>query len=85
MVDFILAHPRLTLALLGLAWATWYLIACAMFPFARCLFCSGAGRKYQNERRKAWRPCRWCKGSGQRRRVGRAIWARFHESKRRAK
>ncbi len=84
MVDFMQAHPRLTLAAIAALWALCYLVACAIWPFANCMFCDGRGRKYQNESRKTWRPCRWCKGSGSRRRVGRAIWAKFRESKRRA-
>jgi hypothetical protein len=79
------AHPGVTLAALGALWAGWYLLACAFWPFARCLRCKGQGRAYQNSKRKSWRTCRWCKGSGQRRRVGRAVWAYFAQSRRAAR
>lgn len=81
------ALPHLTprgwvaLVLAALAWIVWYLLACAFYPFARCLVCKGTGRKYQSEKRKTWRDCRWCKGRGRRRRVGRAVWAYFKQTK----
>lgn len=54
-------------------WALLYAGACAVWPFARCWRCEN-GRRYQNEKRKTWRKCRWCKGSGRRLRVGRWIF-----------
>ncbi len=84
MVDFMQAHPGVTLTMIGLGWAAWYMIACWRCPFARCLRCKGAGRVYQSERRKTWRNCPRCKGTGMRRRIGRAIWAYFAASKKRA-
>lgn len=84
MIDYLAAHPRVTLMLIGLAWATWYLLACWLWPFSACWWCEG-GRKYQSKRRKAWRPCRRCRGTGQRRRIGRVVWAYFAGSKKQAK
>jgi hypothetical protein len=68
-------------ALIAVFWATWYVIACWYWPFARCVACKGQGRKYQSERRKTWRNCRWCKGSGRRRRWGRIIWSLAHRER----
>ncbi len=84
MVDFMAAHPGFTLTMIGLGWVAWYLAACAWWPFARCLRCKGAGRFYQSERRKSWRNCPRCKGTGTRRRIGRAVWAYFAGAKKKA-
>lgn len=83
MVDFMAAHPGFTITAFAALWAAGYVIVCAIWPFAACLFCDG-GRKYQNERRKTWRRCGWCKGTGQRRRVGRAVWAYYAGARKRA-
>ena len=37
-------HPWLILTMAGLVWAGCYAIACALWPFARCGWCSGTGR-----------------------------------------
>lgn len=50
-----------------------YLIACAWWPFAACYGCDGDGKK-RSPSGKAWRPCRRCKGSGARLRIGRRLW-----------
>lgn len=85
MVDFMRAHPHLTLAAFGAGWVVWYLLACAFWPFAACWFCKGDPRKFQNSRRKAWRYCRWCKRTGTRLRVGRRVWAYFAGTRKRAR
>lgn len=84
MVDFMRAHPGVTAAAFAALWLAWYLGACAFWPFARCIRCDGTGRRYQNAKRKSWHPCRWCKGTGTRRRVGRAVWAYFAGTRKRA-
>lgn len=65
-------------------WALLYGIACWYWPFASCPMCE-SGRKYQNDKKKTWRLCRWCKGSGRRRRWGRIVWAYFSKTNKRAK
>jgi hypothetical protein len=82
VVDFMAAHPRVTLAAIGLLATLGYLLACWLWPFAACWWCEG-GRKYQNERRKTWRRCGWCEGTGQRRRIGRVVWAYYDRSRKR--
>lgn len=63
-----------------------YVVRCAIWPFAKCWFCKGEGRKYQNKAtKKAWRNCRWCGGTGRRRRIGRAAWAHFSKARKRAR
>lgn len=83
MIDFMAAHPKITLAFIGLLVAGWYLLACTLWPFAACWWCEG-GRRYQNQRKKSWRTCGRCKGTGRRRRIGRVIWAYYRRSKKRA-
>lgn len=79
------AHPSFTLTMIGLAWLAGYLLACAIWPFAACWRCKGGGRFFQDGRRKSWRMCPRCKGTGARRRVGRTIWAYFAGARKRAK
>ena len=62
------------LVLVALVVAVGYVIACALWPFAACHGCSGSG-KSRSPSGKAWRPCRRCKGTGARVRVGRRLWA----------
>lgn len=91
MVNFMTAHPHVTLTLLGLAATISYGIACWIWPWAQCggewwpwpRRCE-AGRVYQDERKKAWRDCRKCGGTAKRRRFGRALWANFIQAKRKA-
>lgn len=61
------------LALAVLALAAAYLAACAMWPFAACRLCGGRGR-IPSPSGRAWRICRWCKGTGGRLRAGRRLW-----------
>jgi hypothetical protein len=56
----------------GLLWLGGYVIACAIWPFAACRKCDGAGR-FLSPSGRAWRHCRRCKGSGSRVRTGRRI------------
>lgn len=61
----------------------WYVMACAVWPFAACRKCEGAG-KFRSPSGRSWRRCRRCKGSGERVRVGRRLWtwlaARKHDA-----
>lgn len=50
-----------------------YLLACAVWPFAACRWCSGSGKK-RSPSGKAWRSCGRCDGSGKRVRFGRRIY-----------
>ncbi|MEV0608156.1 hypothetical protein AB0I61_17495 [Polymorphospora rubra] len=59
----------LGLVLAGVAYAG----SCLFWPWARCLWCEGAGRRSRRDGR-VWRTCRVCKGSGRRLRVGRRIY-----------
>lgn len=56
--------------LAAVAWLGCYLIACAIWPFAACRWCGGSGKK-RSPSGRAWRPCRHCKASGARVRLGR--------------
>lgn len=47
--------------------------SCWWWPLARCLCCSGKGKHWRSDG-KVFKRCRWCKGSGARRRVGRVAW-----------
>jgi hypothetical protein len=72
-----------TVVLVVLGVAVLYLGECLVWPYARCPRCDG-GRMYSPDR-KSWRPCRRCRGSGQRLRVGRRLlnywWTRYREGR----
>lgn len=78
------ARGYLYLGVAAAVWLAWYGFACTFWPFARCWWCKGTGRKYQNEKRKTWRPCRWCKGSGRRLRIVRWIFNYFRGKRKEA-
>ena len=50
-----------------------YVVACAVWPFAACRKCGGAGR-HRSPSGRAWRYCHRCHGTGARLRTGRRIW-----------
>lgn len=85
------AHPWLSFIAALAILAVVYLLICWIWPWAHCggewlpwpRKCDG-GRVYQNPRRKTWRDCRHCGGTGKRRRVGRVVWAYFIRAKRKA-
>jgi hypothetical protein len=86
MIAYLGAHHVVGGLLVGAVWLLWYLAQCAIWPFARCWWCRGNARKYQNKRtKKTWRNCRVCEGSGMRLRVGRRAWAYFSNARKRAK
>lgn len=69
-------HPQIgagVLALVLLAAAVAYVIACVIWPFAACRRCDGAG-KHRSPSGKAWRTCKRCRGTGARIRIGRKAW-----------
>lgn len=64
---------KLILAGAGLLWLACYIVACAIWPYAKCRKCEGKGR-HPSPSGKFWRDCRRCKGSGRRIRSGRRMW-----------
>ena len=65
---------------LALAIATvivWYAGSCLFWPYARCRWCQGSGKKGPGTR-KVFRPCWWCAGSGRRLRIGRRLYNWWH-------
>ena len=50
-----------------------YAGSCWVWPFADCWLCSGRGSHRPKNNRKLSRPCRWCKASGKRLRIGRRL------------
>jgi hypothetical protein len=61
-----------------LLWLVLYAVVCWLFPTMRCTRCDGSGRRYQNKRKKSWRPCPRCNKTGERDRPGvkvmKALW-----------
>ncbi|WP_202874896.1 hypothetical protein [Kribbella kalugense] len=49
-----------------------YLLACRIWPYAKCTRCSGSG-KSRSLSGKKFRDCPRCKGTGRRRRIGRRL------------
>ncbi|MGW7684867.1 hypothetical protein ACWGID_29275 [Kribbella sp. NPDC054772] len=49
-----------------------YLLACAIWPYANCARCNGAG-KSRSPSGKKFRNCPRCKGTGRRKRIGRRL------------
>jgi hypothetical protein len=56
-----------------------YVAACAVWPFAACRKCDGAGRR-RSPSGRAWRYCHRCHGTGARLRTGRRIWNHLHRT-----
>ncbi|GGK11524.1 hypothetical protein GCM10010124_00170 [Pilimelia terevasa] len=63
----------MTLALIATMIAAGYALACWLLPFGTCRACSGTGARPHLITRTL-RPCRRCRGAGQRLRLGRAVW-----------
>lgn len=57
----------------ALLWAAGYAVACWLWPFTRCSWCEGTGKR-TSPSGKNWGPCRHCKGKGARIRTGRKIF-----------
>ena len=63
--------PAQWVALAVLAFVGWRLLAILLFPYGPCWHCRGSGKHRSG---KYWRPCRKCKGTGRRTRLGRRVW-----------
>ncbi|MQA16950.1 MAG: hypothetical protein GEV09_23305 [Pseudonocardiaceae bacterium] len=59
-----------------------YIAACAIWPFARCRWCTGSGRK-RSPTGRAWRDCGHCRGTGRRIRPGRLLLTSARDTHRR--
>ncbi|MEU4570756.1 hypothetical protein [Micromonospora sp. NPDC023956] len=59
------------------AWALTYALSCWIRPFRDCWVCDGKAHHRSAANRKLSRPCRWCKATGKRLRIGRRVWNRF--------
>jgi hypothetical protein len=56
-----------------------YAGSCVVWPFGDCWLCKGTGHHRATRNRKLSRPCRWCKATGKRLRLGRRAWNRARE------
>jgi hypothetical protein len=54
-----------------------YALSCWVWPIRRCWVCKGTGA-HQRADRAVRRPCRWCRGSGGRLRIGRRLYNRWN-------
>ncbi|XTZ17023.1 hypothetical protein ACQSSU_06500 [Micromonospora echinospora] len=68
--------PVLTATGILLAAALAYAVSCAVWPFARCWVCDGKAHHTPKGNTRISRPCRWCKATGKRLRIGRRVWNR---------
>lgn len=59
--------------LIGAALLGCYAAACLLWPVTTCSRCDGSG-KHRSPSGKNWRPCRRCKGTGGRLRIGRRLF-----------
>ena len=66
----------LTAAGIGLVLVLAYAGSCVVRPFRDCWLCDGHGHHRSKSNRKLSRPCRWCRSSGKRLRIGRRLWNR---------
>ena len=57
-----------------------YALGCWRWPYTNCPRCGGEGKRRAWWSRRAWRPCRRCKGSGQRLRRGRRLYNLIHNA-----
>lgn len=53
-----------------------YAVSCAVRPFRDCWVCDGKAHHRSKRNPKLSRPCRWCKATGKRLRIGRRLWNR---------
>lgn len=59
------------LAVVVLVFVLWRLALIALFPYAPHGHCKGSGKNWRGGN---FRPCRGCKGTGRKLRLGRRIW-----------
>lgn len=74
--------PLSVVVVSGLAALTWSLFAAAFWPFTPCPapFCE-KGKVRRPGKRKTWRRCGWCGGSGARLRWGRRVYDALRPAK----
>lgn len=67
---------RLTLTATGtvLVVALVYTLSCIIRPFRDCMLCKGRGHHRSKRKPKLSRPCRRCRSTGKRLRIGRRAW-----------
>jgi hypothetical protein len=61
------------LVALILLWLAGYAVACTVWPFARCRWCRGTGKR-RSPTGRAFGHCRHCRGTARRVRLGRRLW-----------
>ncbi len=61
-----------------------YALSCAVRPFRDCWLCGGQAHHRSKRNPKLSRPCRWCKATGKRLRLGRRLWNRARRVQRAA-
>lgn len=71
---------------IALALLAWYPMSCWLHPLRDCWCCKGKGVHRpvdsNGKPRRIARPCRWCRQTGKRIRIGRRIWNRAREKSR---
>lgn len=77
---------RGTLAATGIiaALALHYAVSCFIRPYRDCWVCSGQAHHRSKSNRRLSRPCRWCRASGKRLRIGRRLYNRAIRTRRAA-
>lgn len=55
---------------------TGYALSCAVRPYRDCWLCDGKAHHRSKRNPKLSRPCRWCRSTGKRLRLGRRLWNR---------
>lgn len=71
LVDAATANGRTLLATVLILWTAGYLLACLLFPYKACTWCSGG--KHRSPSGRAFRACWRCGGSGKQLRLGRRL------------
>jgi len=61
-----------------------YAAECWLWPYAKCSWCEGSGRRDSPDRRH-WGDCRHCEGRGRRLRVGRWVFNKLAARRREAR
>ncbi|WP_433215658.1 hypothetical protein ACQP00_06270 [Dactylosporangium sp. CS-047395] len=69
-------------SLAAAGYATYYLGACAIFPFGSCRRCDGTGKLRNPFSRRMFRLCPRCDGTGRRVRIGRRVYEHFRREHR---
>lgn len=77
---------RATITATGIALVALLLYAgsCIVRPFRDCWVCDGAAHHRSKRNPALSRPCRWCKATGKRLRLGRRAWNRARRTARQA-